>query len=129
MSADSRAADPFGRRRACVADYHAPHCFGRLVDGRAGQRTELTLRSVFRRGSRSLAGVGDTVRRLRGMATAVDRGRDSATAGRLLENHAGWSAGVARVANGSCATGAAELWRRYAAGGLGGGVDVRVGGG
>src|SRR5207249_6308020 len=104
----------------------APHCFGRVVDGRAGPRTERTLQSVFRRGSRSLAGVGNTVRRLRGMATAVDRGRDSATAGLLLENHTGWSAGVARVADGSYPPGAAKLCRSYAAGGIGGEVDVRV---
>ena len=97
-----------------------------MVDGRVGQRIERTLRSVFRRENRPLAGVGNTVRRLRGMATAVDGGRDSATAGRLLENHAGWSAGVARVADGSSPPGAAELCRSYAAGGIGGEVDVRV---
>src|SRR5438270_14014685 len=60
------------------------------------------------------------------MATAMDRGRDSATAGRLLENHTGGCAGAAGIANGSCASDGAELCRSSAAGGIGEEVDVRV---
>ena len=81
------------------------------------RRTEDALRSVFRRGSRSLAGVEFPVRRLRGVATEVDRGRDTATAGRVLEDDASRSAGVARAADRSYSPGAAGFcWRLGGAG-------------
>ena len=83
------------------------------------QRAERAVRRLSARRGRSSAGAGDPVCRLRGLAAAVDRRRDPAAAGRLLEDRSGRSSGAAGAAGRSSASGAAGLCRRLCGAGAG----------
>src|ERR1051325_6384554 len=83
-----------------------------MVAGHLPERAQYPVCSFPRGPVRSVAGAGGAICRLRGVAEAVDRRREAAAAGRVLERSAGGSAGAVGVAVGPCAAGAAELQRR-----------------
>src|SRR5438270_608046 len=83
-----------------------------MVAGPLPERAQQPVRSFPRGACRPAAGAGIAICRLRGVAAAVDRRRDAAAAGRVLERGVGGCSGAFGVAVGPCAASAAELWWR-----------------
>src|ERR1041384_4128505 len=83
-----------------------------MVDRHLPERAQCLVQGLSGGTGRPVAGAEAAICRLRGVAAAVDRRREAAAAGRVLERSAGGSAGAVGVAVGPCAAGAAELQRR-----------------
>src|ERR1051326_2304120 len=83
-----------------------------MVAGHFPERAQCLVQGLSGGPGRPVAGAGGAICRLRGVAEAVDRRREAAAAGRVLERSAGGSAGAGGVAVGPCAAGAAELQRK-----------------
>src|SRR5437660_7143923 len=81
-----------------------------MVAGHLPERTQHSVRGISAGPGRPAAGAGTAICRLRGVAAAVDRRRDAAAAGRVLEGKLDGCTGAVGVAVGPCAAGAAELW-------------------
>src|ERR1041385_6896354 len=83
-----------------------------MVDRHFPERAQCLVQGLSGGPVGSVAGAGGAICRLRGVAAAVDRRREAAAAGRVLERSAGGSAGAVGVAVGPCAARAAELQRK-----------------
>src|ERR1043166_1156222 len=83
-----------------------------MVAGHFPERAQCLVQGLSGGPVGSVAGAGGAICRLLCVAEAVDRRREAAAAGRVLERSAGGSAGAVGVAVGPCAAGAAELQRK-----------------
>ena len=99
-----------GRRRACVADHHAPHCFRRVVDGGVDQRVECVVRGLW------CEAKSDPLPELKMQYADYAVWQRKWIEGEILQRQAeywkadvGGSSGAAGATGGPCAAGAAGL--------------------
>src|SRR5690242_10430996 len=97
-----------------------------MVDGDIDQGVECSVPGFSTGRDRSSTAAAGAICRLCGVAERVDGRRDTAAAGRVLENNAEGSARTAGVAGGPCAAGRAGLCGRVSGSGAGGEADGGV---